>query len=102
MQSELSCHIGMIGKCFCRVCNVRGRSATTSVNPSPSIHKDMNDSQSEYEESDTDQNSASGAEDTTTAEEPHPPKKTEQLSDMMERITRFLEVCLIFTFGITI
>jgi hypothetical protein len=56
----------------------------------------------EYEGSNTDQSGASGVKNTTAAEEPHPKKKNEQLSDIIECITQFLEVCLIFTFGIKI
>jgi len=43
MQSELSCHVGSMGKFFCCVCNVKGHDAQATTN---------NEDNQAYEQSD--------------------------------------------------
>jgi len=85
MQSELACHIGLKGKFFCRVCQVKGldtTSGTTAVQQSSDDH-----------EHESENEGAGGG-----TSEPESPmqgqkKKPESLSDMIARVKRFLQVC---------
>lgn len=37
MQSEMACHIGLMGKYFCRICQVKGKDAKDKDNVAPII-----------------------------------------------------------------
>ena len=54
MQSELSSHIGLRGKLFCRICNVKGSDVETdarkatkakAVAPDSTVNEQLHDSQ---------------------------------------------------------
>lgn len=42
MQSEMACHIGLMGKFFCRVCGVKGTDRTQAQESSVPAHTDDN------------------------------------------------------------
>jgi hypothetical protein len=114
MQSELSCHVGMMGKHFCRICQVKGRDAANATqsqpaSQAPATHTNTpglyaGSEQHGTDESDTDQSIAStsnsilvaGSSSTrATAEENQSTQKKrppETLENMEERIKRFLKV----------
>lgn len=96
MQSELSCHIGPMGKFFCRICNVKGF-----------------DNDDEETEDNTRPDGANSGSLSARAQTPLPPsptasvasddngpsivakklkRKTESMGDMVARATRFFKV----------
>ncbi|KZV90434.1 hypothetical protein EXIGLDRAFT_649329, partial [Exidia glandulosa HHB12029] len=72
MQSELSCHIGMKGKYFCRVCWVKGV-----------------DRQQEPDAEDDDGHSTDGSEASATGENGRRKKFVESAQEVLARIKRF-------------
>ncbi|KZV84575.1 hypothetical protein EXIGLDRAFT_842094 [Exidia glandulosa HHB12029] len=74
MQSELSCHIGMKGKYFCRVCWVKGV-----------------DRQQEADAEDDDGHSTDGSEASATGENGRRKKFVESAQEVLARIKRFVK-----------
>lgn len=96
MQSELSCHVGMMGKYFCRVCKVKGFDASDNTTPGSSggtlANRDFSlqaqrDSSPEGSAAGHSDHSALGAGDQRTSR-----KKKETLDEMVKRTQRFLQV----------
>lgn len=123
MQSELSCHIGSMGKFFCRVCHVKGSDAkdnTPMVDLPNPVHQDpLGSAIPSIEESQglstagSSESLAQAAPDTgvgiTTGsvagsnasqpdlvgpltKQPGRKKKLETMSEMVERVKRFVRV----------
>lgn len=81
MQSELSCHVGMTGKFFCRCCWVKGRDAEDAEEPAGEGR--------ENGESDAD------SVNSQTSEAAAPKKngrKAETMQELVDRARRFLGV----------
>jgi hypothetical protein len=112
MQSELSCHIGSMGKYFCRICHVKGSNDYQHENDRVHDHAGGTDDsgnggngaefasygvqQSDIEEVLSDGNGAQ------TSAKKAPQKKrqkkgTETMTEMVDRLRRFAKVCLTLT-----
>src|SRR6266702_565394 len=93
MQSEFACHIGQAGKFFCRICDVKGFDAPPAsglwlpVNPSTSSDHGGHATSDVSGTSDGD--SADGSQSVAHGRK----KGNESMQDMVERITRFINVC---------
>jgi hypothetical protein len=91
MQSEMACHIGSMGKYFCRICKVKGhdtagkesnpaRDTTQAQNGNDSIGEEFSGSESEAH-NDTSLNSAR--------------KRTkETMEELVTRVKQFVKVML--------
>ncbi|KAI0071553.1 hypothetical protein K474DRAFT_1712363 [Panus rudis PR-1116 ss-1] len=90
MQSELACHIGMMGKLFCRCCWVSSSvTDADDANADPDI--DGSDNESIYSEiSEASQSPTSGRRGRTGRGKK--PKAMETLQHMMERVKMFMAV----------
>jgi hypothetical protein len=95
MQSEFACHIGMLGKFFCRICKVHGKDA---INPSTVSAGSDNNSETSISSVST-ASSASLLND-DLAHKPTRKKAVETLSDMVDRVTRFLKVSQVHRWGV--
>jgi hypothetical protein len=88
MQSEIACHVGLMGRMFCRVCKVSGKVSTGEgeENMDPAVDN-QSDSASSVE--------ASLHED-EEVEQANPqskrPKKTETIAEAVRRVTSFMSV----------
>lgn len=83
MQSELSCHVGMTGKFFCRCCWVKGRDAEDAEEPIGEAREDGG--------------SDAGSVDSQTSEAAAPKKngrKAETMQELVDRAHRFLGVSI--------
>lgn len=96
MQSELACHVGLMGKYFCRVCNVKGHDAQDVT--SAAADSDRDDTQSvggNGAETDASQGSIEshrGQGDGSAQGRRTRKRQKESMSDMVERIKRFVKV----------
>jgi len=98
MQSEFACHVGPGGKLLCRICDVKGKdSSTDGLQPSAAATTSI-DSENEARttpdltgttDSDGDSNSSAGD---TSAPAKGRNKKLETMQDMVERVTRFIQM----------
>ena len=107
MQSELSSHIGMRGKYFCRICDVKGNDAedggknkrkkkvskanTTMPGSNDETTSDVDSVMSTVSDGDSDASDASQV-------QPSPSKKgrrRETSRQMFERVVRFMKVSLL-------
>ena len=86
MQSEMACHRGLMAKFFCRLCWVQGHD---SENPKSTAAETGQDSE---------RGSEGESEDQSNLEPPGVAKasrkKTETKEQMIDRVTRFMEVVL--------
>ncbi|KIJ60407.1 hypothetical protein HYDPIDRAFT_177473 [Hydnomerulius pinastri MD-312] len=82
MQSELACHVGLMGKYFCRVCNIKGHDAQDVT--SAAADSDRDDTRSG-------DGSAQGRRMRKRAKE--------SMSDMVERIKCFVKLKSMFEMG---
>lgn len=109
MQSELSCHIGMLGKFFCRVCYVKG----TDQSMERDTEKEAKSNETNYESdavsiasSDVSAsqdpgespNEVSCNKSTAVAKESGRRKKDESLAELVGRTRDFLRVLFFFHF----
>ena len=85
MQSELSCHVGLMGKYFCRVCNVKGHDAQAMTNNEDNQARE----QSDGVQSDGQGSIRSEGEETVNIRRG---KKKETMSGMVSRIKQFVKV----------
>ena len=93
MQSELACHVGLMGKYFCRVCNVKGHDAhdTAPTNAEDDQIYGTNDGgQSEDQESVR----SEGVESAHAQKKSRGKGKKETMNEMVSRIKRFVKVCI--------
>jgi hypothetical protein len=112
MQSELSCHIGMHGKLFCRCCFVRGQDSakkepkktkkgaetspfSISGQASPILVSDGEGSETTRSGnssigSDSERSSSHSAGDVSAEEKKKGKRKLETPTEMLERVRRFL------------
>lgn len=92
MQSELACHIGLKGKFFCRVCRVKGSdqndaTAATTQPTGDNGQSDQDGAGSDVEGNINDAGSDGGVQVGTGRK-----KRLETMSEMVERVRRFLHV----------
>ncbi|KAF8824027.1 hypothetical protein HHX47_DHR9000094 [Lentinula edodes] len=83
MQSEFSCHVGLVGKYFCRCCFAKGRDANDEQ--SASATKDVADDTSIHSNASTEQESDSGAEKKGG-------RRKETIQELISRAKRFITV----------
>ncbi|KIM65614.1 hypothetical protein SCLCIDRAFT_14846 [Scleroderma citrinum Foug A] len=91
MQSELACHVGLMGKYFCRVCNVKGHDAhdTAPTNAEDDQIYGTNDGgQSEDQESVR----SEGGESAHAQKKSRGKGKKETMNEMVSRIKRFVKI----------
>ncbi|KAH7867912.1 uncharacterized protein C8R40DRAFT_1164165 [Lentinula edodes] len=81
MQSEFSCHVGLVGKYFCRCCFAKGRDANDEQ--SASATKDVADDTSIHSNASTEQESDSGAEKKGG-------RRKETIQELISRAKRFI------------
>lgn len=107
MQSEFACHIGSMGKFFCRVCHVKGTDAKGKAPISvPIPGQDPEHIEADDAHTDAPQNNLVDPDHAEDADAPpnNPngipaaapgkgKKKPETLEEMIERVTRFMKVC---------
>lgn len=97
MQSELSSHIGLRGKHFCRICYVKGSDAEEGRRkPTKRNQAGENNEQMEIGHSDA-ESVASAVSDGSNASgvdllSSKGVKKTEGFHQMLQRVTRFMKV----------
>lgn len=89
MQSELSCHIGMRGKFFCRICMVKGPDAADRQNSSGEDPDDPNDGSESDASSVLDSEDDEGSNTRKTRG-----RKAETMQEMVDRVKRFVKVLL--------
>ena len=90
MQSELACHIGLMGKYMCRICNVKGHDSqevTTTADEQTQEHSDGG-------RSDGQDSVRSGEEGFTQDYGKLRGKAKETMSGMVDRIKHFVKVCM--------
>jgi hypothetical protein len=88
MQSEIACHVGLMGRMFCRICNVIGRfSGNKGEDESEAAAENQSDSASSI------------GTDLDPDNEPHQTSSTrkksgkgETMTEAVNRVTRFLQV----------
>ncbi|KAI9442451.1 hypothetical protein H4582DRAFT_1809218 [Lactarius indigo] len=91
MQSEFACHIGQMGKFFCRMCDVKGFDAPPSgsrVPVNPTTSHDGNHATSDLPGTSDGESSAGGSPSGSHGRK----KGDESMQDMVERITRFINI----------
>lgn len=90
MQSELSCHVGLMGKYFCRVCKVKGFDAgeTPESTGGTSVNRAGDSTADESNDG------FSGESDQGTGRPRTSKKKKETLDEMVKRTKRFLQVSI--------
>ena len=97
MQSEFACHVGPGGKFLCRICDVKGKDSLDGPQPSsttPASRDGMSGGRSTPDltgTSDSDGNGNSSAGD-TSAPSSGRRKKLESMQEMVERVTRFVQI----------
>jgi hypothetical protein len=86
MQSEMACHIGLMGKFFCRVCGVKGTDRTQVS--SASAHADDNSNDSDG------RNAGSGEdEDTGSSQATGSVKRVQEtMEQIVSRVRNFVKV----------
>lgn len=98
MQSEFACHIGSMGKFFCRVCHVKGTDAKGKSPVSiPTLGQDLEHAQ----DVNVHTNEVPPNDPEVTPNDLNTPaaalgkgrKKPETLEEMVERVARFVKVC---------
>jgi hypothetical protein len=98
MQSELACHIGSMGKHFCRVCTVKGFDVSDDAPATPGEPEaqagevsgsEIGDDPDSPANSDTELFVASGA---PKAKKSIRKKAAEGMENMVKRVKRFLKV----------
>lgn len=101
MQSEFSCHVGLMGKYFCRICQVKGFDAGETPAPAEVGSAQSNPLRDEGPELSSAQSRAgnnSAGSDVGSDQGHHTQgqatskKQSETLDKMVKRIKRFLEV----------
>ena len=97
MQSEFACHVGPGGKSLCRICDVKGKDASTD-GPQPSAATTFIDSangghttpdSTGTSDSDGDGNSSAGD---SSAPASGRKKRLETMQEIVERVTRFIQI----------
>jgi hypothetical protein len=101
MQSELACHIGLMGKFFCRICKVKGFDAADapatrggpetpgqSANPTEVVGEHSAAGSPTDANSDADSQGSRYHRNQGVSK-----KKLEGLSEMVERVRNFVQVC---------
>lgn len=79
MQSEFACHIGLKGKYFCRICEVKGHDSSDRRPSGADPPDDGNNS------------------DASTLSTQRTGRKLESMQELVDRASRFIQVCL-FTY----
>ena len=96
MQSEIACHIGMIGKHFCRVCHVKGYDELSKLPTNREAGSATGEGSADVSETEvgehTDGMSADGSESTGHNQPGKKGKKkaSESLGDMVNRVKQFV------------
>lgn len=100
MQSELACHIGSMGKLFCRICTVKGSDAADSTDQAaPDQQPDAPVPSSRGATPPHAGNSGEETADSGSASEAGAPrkgrkKKVESMAEMAARVSRFVKVSI--------
>ena len=82
MQSELSCHVGLAGKFFCRCCWVRGRDTEDAEDATRARHG--------HDNSDADSVNSRGSDATNSNETKKKGRAAETMQELVDRARRFL------------
>lgn len=85
MQSELSCHMGMMAKLFCRICLVKGRDADDE-------EEDEAGPMADDGMSDDGRESPGPSESGAATSGKRRKRPMEKFDDMVDRVKRFLQV----------
>ena len=100
MQSELSCHVGMNGTLFCRICKVRGSESEDEDDgaqaENPTVHSDAG-SESELsadQSSATNQRKIGSKTTKTPRRNKRKAKSQETMNDLVVRAREFLSVSI--------
>jgi hypothetical protein len=88
MQSEIACHVGLMGKLFCRICKVKGKSEGSEEDD------DNNEVEVEGHQSDAGSIGSAGSQNSTgRTHNRRKGKKFESMADMIKRVHNFMTVC---------
>jgi uncharacterized Zn finger protein (UPF0148 family) len=86
MQSEMACHVGMMGRMFCRICKVVGKLTTGNVEEAMGPAADDSSDSASTIASDID------ADNKHQNSKGKRAKKTETITEAIKRVTRFMQV----------
>lgn len=95
MQSEMACHIGLMGKYFCRSCQVKGQERSRKESTGETTVATENEDESEDEEDHLEHGSegeASGSEAGSAGPKTVKKKIQETMEQMVSRVQRFVQV----------
>lgn len=87
MQSELSCHIGLHGKFFCRCCFVKGKDSSEDTAGGATVFQRQSSRARSGSQSEASDCGSSGSEQSGRRKE-----QEESAQDMLDRVKRFLKV----------